>query len=111
MNQEKRRELRISIEKLPDVLKTIVFSTGVFSEFSGTTINASMNGFCIALNKNENIKNKFDAGDRVNIILYPEKLKLKAKIIYIKEAASGLNLGIQLSKTSKEIYQDLVKNL
>jgi hypothetical protein len=111
MDQDKRNELRIPIEKLPDILRTIVFSTGAFNEYSGTTINASLNGISINVDKSENLKNKIDAGDSINIILYPEKLKLKAKIIYIKESASGLSLGIQLLKTSKELYQDLVNNI
>lgn len=94
---EKRKEARIPVEALPECLKTVVISTGLFQEYTAITVDATNYGIGFYV---ENINNKeLRVGENINIKILPYNYKLKGKIIYTKNIGDNkIRFGIEFVK-------------
>ena len=56
--------------------------------------------------------NYYDIKEDQNIIVifYPEIIKLKAKVVYVKTNGGKCSFGVNFEKTDKEKYQDILIN-
>lgn len=93
---ELRADERIPGDLLSDDLRNIVFSSGLFDEHEGTTVNASRNGMSFTA---ENVDySKYEIGQSLKIKIYPDNVTLKAKIIYlIKLSDNSIKFGINFT--------------
>ena len=113
MAEERRKEERIPIDKLPECLKVIYFKVGEFGEFSAKTINASKSGMSFA--SVGVFENNPNPGEKITIKIKPENIKLQCEIIhsnvlYIDEIGMDLlKFGVKI-KTGKSLkkYHDLI---
>lgn len=109
MTSEKREKERYEINQLPECLKIITFSTGLFSEFSAETVNASEDGMSLI---SEGVSlNDITPEQHVTVkIAPPFDYKLKAKVIYTHSTESGgVKFGLSFDTDSAhELYQKML---
>lgn len=105
---ERRNELRVAVESLPDCLKTVTLVCGVFQEYSATTIDASEFGMGF-------VSEGFDErvihdGQDVTIKVLPYNYKLKGTIVYFHGIGGDkYRFGIRFKKGSPiEKYHELL---
>jgi len=106
---EKRRDERFESVYLPENLKSVGIKTSFFNEeITGKTINASKNGLCFETDES----NYYDIKEEQSIIIifYPDGIKLKARVVYVKTNGEKCSFGVNFEKTDKEKYQDLLIN-
>ncbi|MBN2546688.1 MAG: PilZ domain-containing protein [Spirochaetes bacterium] len=106
---EKRKDERVNFTSLPESLKNVGIKTSFFNEeISGKTINASKNGLCFETDES----NYYDIKENQNIIIifYPDTIKLKARVIYVKSNGEKCTFGVNFDRTDKEKYHDILLN-
>jgi len=108
MNDDRRKEMRIPVDKLPDCLKVITFKLGLLEEYSATTINASnfgMSFVCDGIDKTD-----VDTGQDLTVKISPQNYKLKSTVVYAQKVADKkLKFGISFHNGYPiEKYQELI---
>ncbi len=104
---EKRRDERFDSVYLPENLKSVGIKTSFFNEeITGKTINASKNGLCFETDESNYYEIKEDQS--IIIIFYPDIIKLKAKVVYVKSNGTKCSFGVSFERTDKEKYQDIL---
>ncbi len=105
---EKRREERIPVESLPDCLKNVIVSTGMFQEYPAVTVDASNNGMGFIVEDINN--NAVVAGDNIVIKVMPYNYKLKSKVSYVKVIDENkLKFGIHFENVKPlDKYQEIL---
>ncbi len=94
---EKRKEARIPVEALPECLKTVIINTGLFQEYTATTVDATNYGMGFFV-EGINIKD-LKMGEDISIKILPYNYKLKGKIIYVKDIGENkIRFGIEFIK-------------
>jgi hypothetical protein len=111
---ERRDEIRVPVESLPDCLKVISFSTGIFQEHSAVTVDASYNGMGFL---GDDLKESdIHVGQDLTVKVMPFNYKLKSKIVYVKfigetKVRFGVKFhkGPPLDKYHELLSQDIYK--
>lgn len=105
---EKRHEERIPVDSLPDCLKNVIVSTGMFQEYPAITVDASNNGMGFVVD--DIAENVVVSGDNIAIKIMPYNYKLKAKVSYVKVVDSNkVKFGIQFEKAKPlDKYQEIL---
>lgn len=93
MHEERRREIRIPVDKLPECLKVITFKLGLLEEFSAETVNASSYGMSFV---SQGItKMDIDQGQELTVRLSKDNIKLKSTVVYaVKSREDQLKFGV-----------------
>ncbi len=106
---EKRREVRIPVEVLPECLKNIVITTGFFQEHTAITVDASNSGMGFFI---EGItENDLHNGQDLVLKVLPFNYKLKSKVTYAKEIGDNkMRFGVCFNKEKDlDKYHELLE--
>ncbi|MBR3731440.1 MAG: PilZ domain-containing protein [Spirochaetales bacterium] len=106
---EKRQEERISVDSLPDCLKNVVVATGMFQDYSATTVDASNNGMGLLIDGMDE-KHVPAAGDTITIKVSPYGYNLKARVTYVNiREDNQVKCGINFVKVKPlDQYQEIL---
>ena len=86
MNDELRTERRISAEAIPEDLREINFSAGLFHERRAEVANISKGGISFLT---DDVENSYEIGQKLKITIFSRKIKVSGRIVYIKNTSQG----------------------
>jgi len=96
---DKRKEARIPVEALPECLKNVVISIGLFEEYTATTVDATgygMGFFVEGINEK-----KLPVGSDITLKILPYNYKLKGRVIYLKNIGENkTRFGVEFIKAN-----------
>ncbi len=106
---EKRQEERISVDALPDCLKNVVVKSGMFQEYSATTVDASNNGMGLLIDGMDE-KHMPAAGDNITVRVSPYGYNLTARVTYVHVRDDNqIKCGINFVKAKPlDQYQEIL---
>jgi len=82
MGSDKRHEIRIPVENLPECLRVIYFSTGFFKDKRAVTMDASNYGMSFVAP--DILEEEIKIGRSLTVIIKPYNYKLNSVIKYAK---------------------------
>lgn len=96
---DKRKEARIPVEALPECLKTVVITTGLFQEYTAITVDAT--GYGMGFYVEGLTEKDLHTGNDITLKILPYDYKLKARIIYVKNIGENkLRFGVEFIKAN-----------
>jgi hypothetical protein len=92
--KNRRREDRIPLDSLPECLKTVSFSTGIFQEHTAHVVDASNYGMSFVA---EDLKtSSIHTGQDLTIKVLPFNYKLRSRICYVASIGENkVRFGIE----------------
>jgi len=106
---EKRREVRIPVENLPECLKNVVITTGFFQEHMAVTVDASNSGMGFFIEGMGD--NVLYNGQNLTLKVLPFNYKLKSRVTYAKEVGDDkIRFGVCFNKEKDlDKYHELLE--
>ncbi|MBQ2124818.1 MAG: PilZ domain-containing protein [Spirochaetales bacterium] len=99
MNDELRTERRISAEAIPEDLREINFSAGLFHERRAEVANISKGGISFLT---DDVENSYEIGQKLKITFFSRKIKVSGRIVYINHISEDkMKIGMVLSPSAE----------